>query len=353
MAKERIYTIDIARAISIMLVVAGHFKPDGSPDWWMSIYHVLHTFRMPLFLAVSGYTYIYLERERADKRRSYGKFVLHKFQRLMIPYFFISVFVIGTKLLLGSGATDNPVSWASFHEMFYYPAAAPFVWFVYVLFFIFLVVPLFKTRKGLAVLFVAALILHFAPVHLPDKFLYVSYIKNMLVFFVAGCLFHELRNVRAFVMNMNFLVFVVLFVLFYMAKQKQWDMEDMPVCSFMASLTGAALIIKIAKFISETGKVQQVFLSVSACSYTIYLFHTTFEGFTKAVFAKLPLQLYIGDTAAFVIEAVTVISAGIILPMILHYVITRKSKIVSYLIGAKYKKQSLLSGKILCGEQFK
>ena len=229
MSKERIFTIDIARAISIILVVAGHFKPINTPDWWLSVFDVLHTFRMPLFLAVSGYTYVYLLRERADKNRSYGQFALHKFQRLMIPYFFISIFVISVKLLIGgSGSAENPVSLASFYEMFYYPTAAPFVWFVYVLFFIFLVVPLFNTRKGLSVLFVAALILHFIPVNLPDKLLYVYCIKNMLVFFVAGCMFYEWRKVRATVMNTHFLVFVVLFVLFYIAKQK-----DIQGCAFI------------------------------------------------------------------------------------------------------------------------
>ena len=209
MAQKRIFTIDIARAISIMLVVVGHYRPDNSPEWWMTFYSVLHTFRMPLFLGVSGYTYMYLLRERKDKQRNYQEFVKNKFQRLMIPYFFISVFVITVKLLVGGeGAAENPVSLASYYQMFYYPAAGPFVWFVFVLFMIFLIIPFFNTRKGLIALYLIALLLHFAPFELPEIFSYVSDFKAMLIYFVTGCLFYELRNFRTFIMNTNFLFYI-------------------------------------------------------------------------------------------------------------------------------------------------
>ena len=343
MAQKRIFTIDIARAISIILVVTGHFQPENSPEWWLSFYDVLHTFRMPLFLAVSGYTYIYLLRERKDKHRMYKNFVLHKFQRLMIPYFFISVFVICMKLLVGvGGSTENPVSCKSFYEMFYYPAAAPFVWFVYTLFLIFLIIPIFNTRKGLTILFTISLILHLVPVNLTEKLEYVQYFKSMLVFFVAGCMFYEWRNLRTVIMNTHFIIFVTFFVLFYLVK----GMNDVNyliiiLSGFLASLSGAIVIVKFAKFVSEKDKIQQVFLSVAACSYTIYLFHTTFEGFAKAVFVKLHLEQYIVHTASFILEAIFVISLGVITPMILHHVITRKSKLFSYLIGANYKNRNL------------
>ena len=340
MIKQRIYTIDIARAISIILVVAGHFNPENSPLGWQVFYYVLHTFRMPLFLAVSGYTYLYLQREREDKRRSYGTFVANKFQRLIIPYFFISVIVITIKLLVGNAdAAENPVTWMSFVEMIYYPAAAPFVWFVYVLFMVFLIIPFFNTTKKLAALFVAALILHFAPIDLPEKFFFVNYFNKMLVFFVTGCLFYELRHVRNAIMNTHFLIFTASFILFYLLTNHLAS----TVCHFIASLCGVVMIIKMAKYISGKDKMQQILLSVAACSYTIYLFHTTFMGFAKAACTKLALHTYIGDMASFAIMAIIVISSGVIAPMVLHHIIVRKSKILSYLIGAKYQKKSTSS----------
>ena len=260
----------------------------------------------------------------------------------MVPYFFISVFIITTKLLVG-GANEYPVSLTSFYKMFYYPAAAPFVWFVYVLFMIFLIVPHSNTRKGLPVLFAIALVLHFVPLHLPDAFLYLLEFKRMLVFFVAGCLFSEWRNVRTVVMKTHFLVFVAFYILCYVCKDLLTNNFMDSLFGFMVSLFGATLIIKTAQFISQKGKIQQVFLSVAACSYTIYLFHTTFMGVAKALCGKLHLEQYTGDTVSFIIEAFLVISTGIIGSMLLHHLITRKSKILSYLTGAKFVNKRIFS----------
>ena len=57
-------------------------------------------------------------------------------------------------------------------------------------------------------------------------------------------------------------------------------------------------------------------MAVSASSYTIYLFHTTFEGFAKAVFRKLPLDP--GLWYVFVAEAAVAVAIGIVAPLLLH-----------------------------------
>lgn len=58
-------------------------------------------------------------------------------------------------------------------------------------------------------------------------------------------------------------------------------------------------------------------MAVAASSYIIYLFHTTFEGFAKAVFRKLPLDSDLWYV--FVPEALVVIASGIVLPMLLFW----------------------------------
>lgn len=50
----------------------------------------------------------------------------------------------------------------------------------------------------------------------------------------------------------------------------------------------------------------------------IYLFHTTFEGFVKAVFRKLPLDSDLWYV--FVPEALVVITCGVVAPIILFKV---------------------------------
>ena len=53
MAKRIVY-IDIAKALCIILVVIGHYCPDGCPDWWIAVHDFIYTFHMPLFMFLSG-----------------------------------------------------------------------------------------------------------------------------------------------------------------------------------------------------------------------------------------------------------------------------------------------------------
>lgn len=62
-------------------------------------------------------------------------------------------------------------------------------------------------------------------------------------------------------------------------------------------------------------------LLVAASSYIIYLFHTTFEGFAKAVCRRLPLDSDLWYV--FVPEAIVVITCGLVVPIILFKVFKR------------------------------
>ena len=55
---------------------------------------------------------------------------------------------------------------------------------------------------------------------------------------------------------------------------------------------GIWFVLEVSKAIARCCKRVEAgwLMAVSASSYTIYLFHTTFEGFAKAVFRKLPLD---------------------------------------------------------------
>ena len=69
---------------------------------------------------------------------------------------------------------------------------------------------------------------------------------------------------------------------------------------------------------------------VAASSYIIYLFHTTFEGFTKAVFRKMPLDS--GLWYIFLLEAIVVIAVGVIGPMVC-FRIFKKYRVTKFLFG--------------------
>lgn len=197
---KRIIFIDIAKAICIILVVVGHYVPTNSPVWYVMLHDIIYTFHMPLFMFASGYVYI-----ATKKSVTYGVFLWKKVRRLMVPYIVTSVIVITIKLLTqGSMSVDNPVTPLSYLRMFYLPEAGDFLWFIWALWWMFVLVPLFKSPRARLWLFAACLLLHYVPVGLPNEFCLEQF-KNMIVFFMLGVVAFEhkalYRLVNDFSMN--------------------------------------------------------------------------------------------------------------------------------------------------------
>ena len=94
MEKTRNITFDIAKGIGIILVVIGHYIPEGAPSWYVGFTHFIYQFHMPLFFIIAGF---FFERSSSDK--GYWSLVGAKFKRLMIPYFILSWAVIVIKIL--------------------------------------------------------------------------------------------------------------------------------------------------------------------------------------------------------------------------------------------------------------
>ena len=117
--RQRIYSLDIAKALCIVLVVVGHFNPDNAPAWWKCINQIIYSFHIPLFLFVSGYVY-----RHTLRKQSYSTFMEKKCRRLAVPYLITSAIIISIKLLShGNVQTSSPVTLFSFVEMLYLPAA--------------------------------------------------------------------------------------------------------------------------------------------------------------------------------------------------------------------------------------
>lgn len=72
----------------------------------------------------------------------------------------------------------------------------------------------------------------------------------------------------------------------------------------------------------------------SESSYIIYLFHTTFEGFAKAVLFKIPC-FNLSNNFVFFIGAIFVVACGVIIPIILNEKIFRKYTVTKALFGVK------------------
>ncbi|HJG89100.1 MAG TPA: acyltransferase family protein [Barnesiella viscericola] len=146
----------------------------------MAFTRFIYHFHMPLFFLIAGFFY-----ERSTRKESYGAFVWNKFQRLMFPYFILSWAIIGVKIGLDNYLqVDHPVTLDALYRVFYLPEAGYFLWFVYVLFLIFCIVPFFKPGKRLIILSLIALGIAFW--NTAPTYCCFNLVCRNLIFFVVG-----------------------------------------------------------------------------------------------------------------------------------------------------------------------
>ena len=233
MKKSREIWVDNIKVLACVLVVLGHFlqsittarivEASFFTQWFDNTVYLFH---VPLFFICSGYLY-----QKFSKVESFGDWKIHILKKLLtlgVPYF---VFSLATWLLktVFSGAvnTEN----GGILETLFVSPMAPY-WFLYVLFFLFLLVPTFRGQKTMIVVMVVTLIWKFVyswtgelPVYLLSKVIanavwfaggmvlaktnvmkkcrgtvwLVAGVFLMMVFLILSVCFHDLRVMRQFV----------------------------------------------------------------------------------------------------------------------------------------------------------
>ena len=279
--KNRIIYIDIAKTICIILVVLGHYVPNNCPEWWIMVHDIIYSFHMPLFMFASGFVYIATRKEQ----QSYLNFIGKKIRRLIIPYLVVSFLIISIKLLTESHLyVENPKTLMSYIKMFYYPEAGYFLWFIWALWWMFIIIPLFKSKINRLILFIISIFLALIPINVTEIFC-IAQFKRMFMYFMLGVVVFEWRNLFSYcriVPTFGYLsLFTILFTL------NKWKGTLYIVDAFTA-LTGIASIISLSRYIDKKNWNTKWILTISQSSFIIYLFHTTFQGFAKAVVLKTP-----------------------------------------------------------------
>lgn len=204
---NRIVYIDIAKAICIVLVVMGHYMPDVCPLWWTDTHNVIYTFHMPLFMFASGFVYI-----ATKKSISYKDFIYKKVRRLMIPYFVVSFLIVSLKLLSqGYAYVQNPVTAYSYLKVFYLPEAGYFLWFIWALWWMFVIIPFFRTKTSRVVLLGIAIALHYVPFSITQTFC-LDQFRTMLVFFMLGVVVYDFKAYFSFLRKIPAVAYFALFV---------------------------------------------------------------------------------------------------------------------------------------------
>lgn len=183
--------VDAAKGLGIIFVVLGHAIADTTQNVpiFGKIFQIIYSFHMPLFFFLSGFCGIKaLQKRQLHEKETY---ILERFKRLMIPYFFVGICYIPIKLLMADYVTkrvdisyimlgflggDNPNSQ---------------LWTLYVLFLdaVFLCVMSNVGRFSLHITFLLSLIMAVSSVFVDNTFL-----RNFMfetLFYILGALFRK------------------------------------------------------------------------------------------------------------------------------------------------------------------
>lgn len=330
--KKRLGYLDIAKALCIILVVAGHFCPSTTTALWSGISAVFYSFHMPTFMFISGLLFAH-----TWKKQSYMSIISKKFQRLMIPYFSTSVLIIAIKMLVqGLMPVANKVTPASLVEMFWYPSAASHLWFIWVLMLLFVIAAISPSRRYRFMLTCVAAALWLLPIPAPDIFC-LNMACNMAVFFMAGMMFRSLGGLRilepstvkdrlaaACIFPACTAVFAVLEILLFKDRLPQ-------TLEYVVPFTGIIAVLWISRGIHAICGDKGILMTVGKCSFTIFLLHSIFVEFTKAAMSAFGFTLE--NHFALCLTCAT--AAGVIMPILVQKLVLEKSKFLACLFGVK------------------
>lgn len=332
-ARKRFNAIDIAKVAAIILVVVGHYFPEGSPEWWVAAHDAVYTFHMPLFFFASGFLFAATERPAG-----YGAFMKRKFLRLMVPYFSASVVIISFKLLTerggDGGALDNPVTAGAFLEMFWMPSAGYFLWFIWALMWMFAAAGLFRGRGPRVALAVIAVALAYGPLEFTRLFC-LEQAREMFVYFMLGAVGADLRERYRHKAVAEAWLCAAVAALFAAGEAvyvgiPAYGPAVKPVLPYLG--IGASLLIS-RQIDRRWRPLRSAMLWLAPYTYFIYLFHTTFEGVAKAALRHAAFLSAPGGVM-FALTASLVVACGIAGPVLAWRWVVGRVPFLSVAFGA-------------------
>ena len=304
-SNNRVVWIDVAKIAACILIVAGHLLRGLSSSGiltcavWDSTVRVLYFFHVQVFFFCSGFLY---RRNTAPGLVSWGKNILKKLVDLGVPYVCFTVISYFLKVIFESDVND-PVHANLFVTLIAKPEA-PY-WFLYILFFMFLLIPPARGKKTAWIVFAVSSALY-AVAEMVDVGALPYFAKNLMkyaVWFALGMLFEEycgaldgltLRRAAPF----------FLFVPASIAATAAGI--DFPFFDLIMGLSGVAFTVSVSAFISgkikNTGRVQ----FLSSLVMPVFLMHTMASPMVRTVLLKIgvtfaPLHLICGFAAGIII----------------------------------------------------
>jgi len=333
--------------IGIILVVAGHSLheyPDGFQGRSTLFYRSFQTFRMPLFLFVSGLLMVYTTRVIDNVKTTPVRFAKNKLKRLLLPFAVLTAVTFFPRSMTSSMADDMyPMTLGNFLLAFvdlkHMPI--PFFWFLQASFILLTVVFSilygckkrgYSPKKAIIILCVLFVAIMYLPIDFPSWFALYN-IQNLGVFFVLGCAYCIFADkidryvpwTKIWFLFACLLVWAVLFALF-----------STTAAEIFCSVAGIAMCISLARILEDR---DWRFLDhLMGANYIIFLLSWYCNIASQQVlahFISLPWWVH---------TALSLIS-GIYVPWLVYKYLekhqeSRRVKVVALLLGQSFRKKN-------------
>lgn len=333
------------QVIGIVLVVLGHsfhMYPDGNNGHSMLLYRMLFSFRMPLFMFVSGFLMIYTTYLRPENRRpSVGKFVRTKILRLLLPFAVLSMVTFYPRTLMSSVADDAmELSWQSFLLSLTHTRhlVIPYYWFLQASFLLlclnFIIISVskkyFDDRITYTFLLLTFTLLPFLPIEYTDYFS-VREAVRLGMYFAAGMFYSRFKSYIDTKIDWTSPLFLcgaslIWAVAFFLTEHTPWV--------FICSCAGIAMCVSVTRMLEKNNIT--VLDHLIGANYMIFLLSWYCNVFFQQIlhhFMDIPWWIH---------SSLSLIS-GIYIPWLAYRYLqshphSRWVRITSYLLGQSIKK---------------
>lgn len=320
MSRKKINEIRLLTGISILLVVAGHLASRGAVEipLYVAFKKMVYKFHMPLFMFLSGFVAFY-SYHPVKSKKNYFDFFKKKTFRFLPAYLILSfTFIMGEFFLTNS---KNFVQ--NFNDVLFFPSNSPasFLWYIYVLYMYYLILPLMFSFKNKLIVFLPfCFVISFFDF---TKFMAFHSFFWYLPFFISGGIvslnyFFFKKISRKFGL-LFFLIFITLCIL-----------EFNYIVDFPKQIVAFFSIIGLHYFVTFVLKTKSFIEMLGENSFYIYLFNTLFIGAINVFLIDLLGKVLYYDL--FYYLAPVLVTAGVALPILLQKYIISRLPIIKHLI---------------------
>lgn len=216
-AKKHIDLIDILKGVAIVSVLICHsviVYPVNLEEvaWCNILKRFVDSYQMPLFFMISGFLCSY--------KGNYGGYLLARVKRILVPYIVFDAAALLLRVVGGSFVNRSMDIKSAIFQLFLQGTSAGGYWFLYTLFVISVIAPLFwvilKKNRLLGLPIIAVCVIVSALFDLPEICCLKSVVYYLTYFIIGmmlkGCDFGKIKDKRIVILTVSAAVFCLSFI---------------------------------------------------------------------------------------------------------------------------------------------